>query len=160
MTYTEAYKEHIMYTFNVFCKTVIRFAAINGLLDAYARKLAANMNKGYEITARVPSIMIAGGSNFPVRKKEKQNAAADKNMQEFTEIQGLLDKIRSTGMGGINADDPNAVSKLEPPVGRVRHRAERIGAGGGGTERGHYRPGRGLHECAEVCFPRSAVHQF
>ena len=41
---------------------------------------------------------------FSVRKKEKQNAAADKNMQEFTEIQGLLDKIRSTGMGGISAE--------------------------------------------------------
>ena len=26
---TEAYKEHIMYTFNGFCKTVIRFAALN-----------------------------------------------------------------------------------------------------------------------------------
>lgn len=65
---------------------------IDGLLDAYARKLAANMNKGYEITARVPSIMIAGGSNFPVRKKEKQNAAADKNMEEYREIQGLLGK--------------------------------------------------------------------
>lgn len=63
---------------------------IDGLLDAYARKLAANMNKGYEITARVPSIMIAGGSNFPVRKKEKQNAAADKNMEEYREIQGFL----------------------------------------------------------------------
>ncbi|EOS22378.1 hypothetical protein C804_05784 [Lachnospiraceae bacterium A4] len=92
---------------------------IDGLLDAYARKLAANMNKGYEITARVPSIMIAGGSNFPVRKKEKQNAAADKNMQEFTEIQGLLDKIRSTGMGGISADDPNAVSKLETKLAKL-----------------------------------------
>ena len=92
---------------------------IDGLLDAYARKLAANMNKGYEITARVPSIMIAGGSNFPVRKKEKQNAAADKNMQEFTEIQGLLDKIRSTGMGGISADDPDAVSKLETKLAKL-----------------------------------------
>ena len=92
---------------------------IDGLLDAYARKLAANMNKGYEITARVPSVMIAGGSNFPVRKKEKQNAAADKNMQEFTEIQGLLDKIRSTGMGGISADDPNAVSKLESKLAKL-----------------------------------------
>ena len=94
-------------------------AKIDGLLDTYARKLAANMNKGYEITARVPSIMIAGGSNFPVRKKEKQNAAADKNMQEFTEIQGLLDKIRSTGMGGISADDPNAVSKLESKLTKL-----------------------------------------
>ena len=92
---------------------------IDGLLDAYARKLAANMNKGYEIAGRVPSILIAGGSNFPVRKKEKQNAAADKNMEEYREIQGLLDKIRSTGMGGISADDPNAVSKLESKLAKL-----------------------------------------
>ena len=86
---------------------------IDSLLDTYARKLAANMNKGYEIAGRVPSIMIAGGSNFPVRKKEKQNAATDRNMEEYRDIQGLLDKIRSTGMGGISADDPQAVQKLE-----------------------------------------------
>ena len=101
---------------------------IDGLLDAYARKLAANMNKGYEITARVPSIMIAGGSNFPVRKKEKQNAAADKNMEEYREIQGLLDKIRSTGMGGISADDPNAVSKLESKLAKLEQAQETMKA--------------------------------
>lgn len=93
-------------------------AKIDGLLDTYARKLAANMNHGYEIAARVPSIMIAGGSNFPVRKKQKQLAADEKNMQEFSEIQGLLSKIRSTGMGGISADDPNAVSKLESKLAK------------------------------------------
>ena len=86
---------------------------IDSLLDTYARKLAANMNKGYEIDARVPSILIAGGSNFPARKKEKQNAARDSNYREWQDIQGLLDKIRSTGMGGISADDPQAVQKLE-----------------------------------------------
>lgn len=86
---------------------------IDSLLDTYARKLAANMNKGYEIDARVPSILIAGGSNFPTRKKEKQNAARDSNYREWQDIQGLLDKIRSTGMGGISADDPQAVQKLE-----------------------------------------------
>lgn len=47
-------------------------AKIDGLLDTYARKLAENMNKGNEITARVPSIMIAGGSNFPVRKRKAE----------------------------------------------------------------------------------------
>ena len=86
---------------------------IDSLLDTYARKLAANMNKGYESDARVPSILIAGGSNFPTRKKEKQNAARDSNYREWQDIQGLLDKIRSTGMGGISADDPQAVQKLE-----------------------------------------------
>ena len=60
----------------------------------------------FSIEARVPSILIAGGSNFPVRQKEKQNAARDRNMEDWNEIQGLFDKIRSTGMGGISADDP------------------------------------------------------
>ena len=38
MPYTEAYKEHIMYTFNGFCKTVIRFAAINAWRDRSRRR--------------------------------------------------------------------------------------------------------------------------
>ena len=92
---------------------------LDSLLDTYARKLAENMNKGYEITARVPSVLIAGPSNFPVRAKEKQNAASDRNMEEFQYIQGLLDKIRSTGMGGISADDPQAVSKLEKKLEKL-----------------------------------------
>ena len=35
---TEAYKEHIMYTFNGFCKTVICFAAINAWRDRSRRR--------------------------------------------------------------------------------------------------------------------------
>ncbi len=38
MPCTEAYKEHVMYTFNGFCKTVIRFAAINAWRDRSRRR--------------------------------------------------------------------------------------------------------------------------
>ena len=86
---------------------------IDHLLDTYARKLAENMNQGFAIDARVPSVMIAGPANFPVGKKEKQNRARDSNMEEWRYIQGLLDKIRSTGMGGISADDPAVIEKLQ-----------------------------------------------
>ena len=93
---------------------------IDSLVDTYARKLAENMNSHYSIEARVPSILITGGSNFPVRKKEKQNAARDRNMEEWNDIQGLLDKIRSTGMGGISADDPQAIQKLEAKLEKLQ----------------------------------------
>ena len=86
---------------------------IDGLLDAYSRKLAENLNSGYAIDARVPSVMVAGSANFPTGKKEKQNAARDRNMEEWRKIQGLLDKMKSTGTGGISADDPDAVGKLK-----------------------------------------------
>ena len=101
---------------------------IDSLLDTYARKLAANMNHGYEIDARVPSILIAGGSNFPVRQKEKQNAARDSNMREWQYIQGLLDKIRSTGMGGIRQDDPQAIPKLQKKLAGLEKTQETMKA--------------------------------
>lgn len=85
---------------------------IDALVDRYARKLADNLNERNAIDARVPSILISGGGNFPVAKKHKQNAARDRNYGEYAEIEKLLDKIRSTGRGGISADDDLAVEKL------------------------------------------------
>lgn len=85
-----------------------------------------NKDMVYAIDARVPSILIAGGANFPVRQKEKQNAARDRNMAEWRDIQGLLDKIRSTGMGGISADDPQAIAKLESKLAGLEQSQERM----------------------------------
>ena len=118
---------------------------IDSLLDTYARKLAANMNKGYEIDARVPSILIAGGSNFPTRKKEKQNAARDSNYREWQDIQGLLDKIRSTGMGGISADDPQAVQKLEKKLESLEKSQETMKA-----VNAYYRKQKTLDDCPHL----------
>ena len=118
---------------------------IDSLLDTYARKLAENLNKGYEIAGRVPSVLIAGGSNFPVRKKEKQNAAADRNMEEWQEIQGLLDKIRSTGMGGISADDPQAVQKLESKLAGLEQLQETMKA-----VNAYYRKNKTLNGCPHL----------
>ena len=92
---------------------------IDGLLDAYARRLATNYNHRYSIDARVPSVMVAGPAKFPVKAKEKQNAARDSNMAEYQEIQGLLDKITSCGMGGVMSDDPAALDKLRAKLKKL-----------------------------------------
>ena len=118
---------------------------IDALLDTYAKRLAANMNNGFAIDARVPSVLIAGGSNFPVRKKEKQNAARDKNYGEWKEIQGLLEKIRSTGMGGISADDPNAVKKLNAKLEKLTKAQETMKA-----VNAYYRKNKTLDGCPEL----------
>lgn len=44
------------------------------LAERYARKMAENLNAESRIGTRCPSILISGGGNFPVRKKEKQVA--------------------------------------------------------------------------------------
>ena len=47
---------------------------LDGLLDRYAHRLADYYNDYYRNEAACPSILITGGANFPVAKKEKQNA--------------------------------------------------------------------------------------
>ena len=120
----------------------IHHEKIDRLLDTYARRLAENMNQDFAITARVPSILIAGGGNFPVRKKEKQNRAADANMEEWRQIQGLLDKIRGTGRGGISADDPEAVQKLKIKLAGLEQDQERMKA-----VNAYYRKHKTLDDC-------------
>lgn len=99
---------------------------IDNLLDLYSRKLAANLNKRNEILARVPSVLISGPGNFPTRQKEKQNAALEKNMQEYEDIKGILSKIEGVGKGGISSDDPNAVSKLESKLKDLENLQEKM----------------------------------
>ena len=118
---------------------------IDALLDTYSKRLAANMNNGFAIDSRVPSVLIAGGSNFPTRKKEKQNAARDKNYGEWKEIQGLLEKIRSTGMGGISADDPDAVKKLTAKLEKLTKAQETMKA-----VNAYYRKHKSLEGCPEL----------
>ena len=122
---------------------------IDSLVDTYARKLAENMNSSFSIEARVPSILIAGGSNFPVRKKEKQNAARDRNMEDWNEIQGLLDKIRSTGMGGISADDPQAIQKLEAKLEKLQSAQDTMKA-----VNAYYRKHKTLDSCPNLSAER------
>ncbi len=49
-------------------------------------------------------------------------------MGEYMQIEGLLDKVRSTGMGGISADDRQAVEKLEAKLERLKADQEHMKA--------------------------------
>lgn len=93
---------------------------IDKLLDRYCRKLAENINDCNRIRASVPSVMISGAGNFSVRKKEKQNEQFDRNMKEYKEIENLLEKIKSTGTGGISSDDKNAIQKLQEKLEKLQ----------------------------------------
>ena len=107
---------------------------LDGLLDRYARRLAAYYNDYYRNEAACPSILISGGSNFPVRKKEKQNARRETLMQEYNEIQGILSKIKSVGTGPIDPTDPHAREMLTDRLQRLQSTLDR-----GKAMNAHYR---------------------
>lgn len=85
---------------------------LDGLLDRYARRLAQWTNDHNRNGASCPSVLICGAANFPVRKKEKQNAREDSLWKEYQNIQGILSKIKSVGTGPIDFSDPNARKML------------------------------------------------
>lgn len=84
------------------------------IADRYARQLADWYNKKYRIDSMCPSILISGGGNFPVGKKNKQNQAWDNHYKTMRKIESLKDRIRKIGTSAetIKSDDDNAVDKL------------------------------------------------
>lgn len=91
------------------------------MADRYARRLAEWYNKQFRIEMMCPSVMICGGSNFPVRKKEKQNAAQDRHYQLYKEIQQIPDKIAGLLRGAniIKSGDADALEKLQQKVEKL-----------------------------------------
>ena len=91
------------------------------MADRYARLLAEWYNKQFRIEMMCPSVMICGGSNFPVRKKEKQNAAQDRHYQLYKEIQQIPDKIAGLLRGAniIKSGDADALEKLQQKVEKL-----------------------------------------
>lgn len=93
----------------------------HSLADRYAQRLAEWYNKGYRIESMCPSVMVAGPANFPVKKKERQNSAREKHMDEYEAIKSIIAKIRRIGTGSdiIKASDGNAADKLRAKIGRL-----------------------------------------
>ena len=81
---------------------------LDNLLDRYARRLADWTNAYHRNGASCPSVMIAGASNFSVRKKQRQNAREESLWAEYKEIEGILEKIKSVGTGPVDLTDPHA----------------------------------------------------
>lgn len=91
------------------------------MADRYARRLAEWYNKQFRIEMMCPSVMISGGSNFPVRKKEKQNAARDKHYQLYDEIQKIPNKIKTlvNGTNIIKSGDADAIEQLRNKLAKA-----------------------------------------
>ena len=64
------------------------------IANLYSKKLARWYDDYNRNGASCPSILICGGSNFPTRKKEKQNARYETLMNQYNTIQHMKDKIK------------------------------------------------------------------
>lgn len=98
------------------------------IAERYAKKMADYYNRDISIGKMCPSVMISGGSNFPVKKKERQIAAWDRNQEFYTATQKLIDKLNHmlNGSEVIRSNDEKAIEKLEYKIADLKELQERM----------------------------------
>ena len=100
------------------------------LAERYSKKMAEYYNKESSIGMMCPSVMISGPANFPVKKKERQVAAWQRNHEFYEYVQGILGKIENILYGReiIKSDDERAIEKLEEKLEDLKVTQERMKA--------------------------------
>jgi len=102
------------------------------LAERYSRKLAEWKNKEFKIAMMCPSVMISGAGNFPVRKKEKQNRAEDRHMEEYQNINRIPEQIQNLLSAWhrdvISSGDDNALEQLKDKLSKLQEQREQIKA--------------------------------
>lgn len=88
------------------------------LATRYAKNMGKYFNEESRISCMCPSVMICGAGNFPVKKKEKQVKAWDKNHEFYNYCQSIRGKLNNLlySKGVIKSDDENAIEALEEKI--------------------------------------------
>ena len=93
-----------------------RAEKVEYLLASYKTKKLAWLNDLYTNRGRVPSVLVCGPANFPVRAKQRQNAREDSLMEQNPDY--ILDEIRGIGRnaGTIYSDEGNAAERIKAKI--------------------------------------------
>ena len=94
---TKEYRSYVNKAYDLADKIVaerpLQAERLYSMAERYSRRMAEYFNRDSKIGCMCPSILVSGGGNFPVKKKEKQNQAWDRNHQFWQETQKILDKM-------------------------------------------------------------------
>lgn len=96
-----------------------RIEKVNYLLEKYKIKKLEWLNSLYTNRASCPSVMITGGSNFPIQKKQKQIEREIAIMNNDPEY--LIEKIKSINYNAntIYSDDKNAAERIKNKISEL-----------------------------------------
>ena len=91
------------------------------MTDRYCRKLAEYYNDYYRNEASCPSIMISGGSKFPVNKKNKQNSRRETLNNTWNYLKEYAEKINHllTQEQPILSGDKDVIEQLEAKINQL-----------------------------------------
>lgn len=131
---TKEYRSYVDKAYDLADKIVaerpLQAERLYSMAERYSRRMAEYFNRDSKIGCMCPSILISGGGNFPVKKKEKQVQAWDTNHQFYQETQKILSKIESAlyGKDVIKSGDQDAIERLEEKLVSLKETQERMKA--------------------------------
>lgn len=129
---TKEYRSYVDKAYDLVDKIVaerpLQAERLYSMAARYSRRMAEYFNRDSKIGCMCPSILISGGGNFPVKKKEKQVQAWDSNHQFYQETQKILSKIESAlyGKDVIKSGDQDAIERLEEKLETLKEAQERM----------------------------------
>ncbi|MFR8477987.1 MAG: hypothetical protein ACLVBS_11035 [Agathobacter rectalis] len=97
-------------------------------ITAELELMAKHKQEFEEIGCMCPSVLISGAANFPVRKKERQVAAWDKNQEYYKYCDKILSQLKRlmTCSEVIKCDDENAIEALKEKIEAKEESQERM----------------------------------
>lgn len=129
---TKEYRSYVDKAYDLVDKIVterpLQEERLYSMAERYSRRMAEYFNRDSKIGCMCPSILISGGGNFPVKKKERQVQAWDTNHQFYQETQKILSKIESAlyGKDVIKSGDQDAIERLEEKLVSLKETQERM----------------------------------
>ena len=102
------------------CATADQRERAEWLYNRYCTVLAEAINRKNEIGTRCPSVLICGPANFPVRKKEKQVAAWDANLENFRKAEHYLQMLKRAHTFAVKSDDPEVLNFLHAKLDQLQ----------------------------------------
>lgn len=119
---TNEYREKVDHIYEMANKIVEEKPELEQKAEYWANKFAKLyadwINKKHRLESSCPSMMIAGPSNFPTQKKEKQSKQLSKHFLAYDYIMAIETKIQNLPrtMNIIRTDTPNAIKKLQKEI--------------------------------------------
>ena len=96
------------------CETEQQKDGYKEIFSKYEKLLAYAINEDNRIGAMLPSMMITGAGNYPMKKHERQMEAYRSNQDNFKKAEYYLDRLKyNFSNNAIQSNDPEVLTALK-----------------------------------------------
>ena len=101
-----------------------RWEEIDRLADAFSHRYADWINRMNSNKASCPSVMVSGGSNYPVDKHRRMLSREDGLWKEYESIMAIPDQMRSVAKRPLTARDSGSREKIGDSIAELEARQD------------------------------------